>query len=249
MRISSKKGEMELFYTLQGEGRSSGTTAIFLRLAMCNLHCFWCDTPYTWRWNTLSNLERFPHRRKKTYDLYKETVEMEVKDVVDKIEYMGKRYGCKRLVITGGEPMLQQTSVQELIGMLTEHWFTIEVETNGTVLVKEPMVGVQFNCSPKLSTSGNAENIRYKKEVLVDLEQRGADFKFVITCEEDLTEVDKIVEEVGIPKKRVFLMPEGTARSMILRSEKKVAEYCKEKGYRLSTRLHVLIFGGAKRGV
>ena len=43
-------GSPEIFHTLQGEGASLGFPAVFLRLSLCNLHCHWCDTPYTWNW-------------------------------------------------------------------------------------------------------------------------------------------------------------------------------------------------------
>ena len=43
-------GEPEIFHSLQGEGHSIGTPTVFLRLALCNLTCVWCDTKYTWDW-------------------------------------------------------------------------------------------------------------------------------------------------------------------------------------------------------
>jgi len=47
-------GKPEIFYTLQGEGASTGIPAIFIRLSQCNLQCTWCDTPYTWNWEGTS---------------------------------------------------------------------------------------------------------------------------------------------------------------------------------------------------
>ena len=40
----------EIFESIQGEGPTAGEPCVFLRLAMCNLHCRWCDTKYTWDW-------------------------------------------------------------------------------------------------------------------------------------------------------------------------------------------------------
>ena len=40
----------EIFYSIQGEGVSIGRPSVFLRTALCNLKCKWCDTPYTWDW-------------------------------------------------------------------------------------------------------------------------------------------------------------------------------------------------------
>ena len=43
-------GEPEIFHTVQGEGRNTGLPSVFIRSSLCNLHCWWCDTDYTWNW-------------------------------------------------------------------------------------------------------------------------------------------------------------------------------------------------------
>ena len=43
-------GSPEIFHTLQGEGASLGKPSVFIRSSLCNLHCQWCDTDYTWNW-------------------------------------------------------------------------------------------------------------------------------------------------------------------------------------------------------
>ena len=85
----------EIFKSIQGEGPNFGKPAIFLRTAQCNLKCTWCDTKYTWDW--------------KNYDFSKEVKEMtidEVKDAITELE-------IKHLVITGGEPLLQQDDLAD----------------------------------------------------------------------------------------------------------------------------------------
>ncbi len=44
-------GNPEIFYSIQGEGVNIGVPTVFLRLALCNLKCDWCDTKYTWDWD------------------------------------------------------------------------------------------------------------------------------------------------------------------------------------------------------
>ena len=51
LRLSRQSfGKPEIFHSLQGEGASIGAATVFLRLALCNLSCTWCDTKYTWGW-------------------------------------------------------------------------------------------------------------------------------------------------------------------------------------------------------
>jgi len=93
LRVSRQPGgQPEIFHSIQGEGPTNGTPAVFLRLAQCNLACSWCDTKYTWDWQHFS------------YD--KEVVSLDAREVEERILELG----CRHLVITGGEPLLQQGS-------------------------------------------------------------------------------------------------------------------------------------------
>lgn len=92
----------EIFYSLQGEGAYSGSAAIFIRLAGCNLHCVFCDTQ---------------HQSYKEYT--KEEIYQEIKD-----------YAARHIVFTGGEPSLQLNA--ETIDYFHKHGYFVQVETNGT---------------------------------------------------------------------------------------------------------------------
>lgn len=113
--------------------------SVFLRLATCNLACRWCDTKYTWDWTNFS------------YET--EVVELEPTTIQQKIQ----AYDCSHVVITGGEPMLQQEGLQPLVESLAAEGYTFEVETNGTIAPTPGMLRhiEQWNVSPKLRTSGN----------------------------------------------------------------------------------------------
>ena len=110
----------EIFESLQGEGASAGAPAIFLRLAGCNLKCSFCDTPYTW------DATRF--------DLGRESNSLSIAEIVDSLG----RFGSQRLVVTGGEPLLQQRALEELLRELPE-CFIVEIETNGTITPSAPL--------------------------------------------------------------------------------------------------------------
>ena len=239
-------GEPEIFDTIQGEGRYIGRPVVFARLSNCNLQCSWCDTPYTWAFNEKRASQ---HDEGKVYDKKKEQTKIEVGDAIDTIN----GYEIKRLVITGGEPLMQQPSIIELAQGLRDanedYW--VEVETNGTIAPKPELVEVvdQFNVSPKLENSGNLLNKRLKPEALKKFVETGkADFKFVVSRTEDIKEILSIVDESGMPSDRVFLMPEGRTEEEVETHQKILVDLAKEHNFNVTTRLHVLIWG-AKRGV
>ena len=92
-------GGPEIFASLQGEGPSAGMPVAFVRLSRCNLACTWCDTAYTWRFEG----DERPHRDGVEFERKANQVTLDVADVAARIEALGQ----KRLVITGGEPLMQ----------------------------------------------------------------------------------------------------------------------------------------------
>lgn len=219
--------------TLQGEGPGAGRPCVFLRLALCNLRCTWCDTPYSWDWSR--------------FDRSAEVHEMEPDDVVSELR---KHAGAlTALVISGGEPMLQQRRLLPVLSALDGWW--VEVETAGTrPLLAELAEHVdRFNVSPKLANSGNLLGARYRPAVLRQLVRTDrAVFKFVAQHEDDLPEVERIVEEVGIPATRVWIMPEGATAATLEKHTAALWDATVRRGWNLTTRLQILGWG-ALRGV
>lgn len=118
----------EIFYSIQGEGRYTGTPAIFIRLAGCNLRCDFCDT------------EHQPYQ-----DLTEEEIMRQIAD-----------FPTSHVVITGGEPMLQIT--QSLIHRLRNGAGKfVQVETNGTIPIKCYLPVDWITCSPKFDFCPHAE--------------------------------------------------------------------------------------------
>lgn len=240
----------EIFFTLQGEGVSVGLPAIFVRSALCNLHCQWCDTDHTW------NFEGTPWKHDKdadpSYRKHKKaevTIEVAPAKIADQVA----AYPCRRVVLTGGEPFLQQEAWLELIEGLRalDPAYIFEVETNGTRLpTPEFRAAVnQFNVSPKLANSGMDEKTRIIPAVL---EAFAADpkawFKFVATGEADVAEILALCERFKITPERVLLMPEGRTAAALDRHSEAVAAHCLRHGWRFCDRLHVRLWGD-KRGV
>ena len=111
-KVSKDVGEtlevVEVFHTLQGEGPFAGTPAVFVRLAHCNLRCYWCDTDFT------------THARTMTVD-----------EVVQHVLSFTPQGPCSLVVITGGEPLLQD--LEPLTSRLLSNGYRVQIETAGTV--------------------------------------------------------------------------------------------------------------------
>ena len=244
-------GEPEIFHTLQGEGRSIGLPSVFIRASLCNLHCRWCDTDYTWNWlGTPFRHDRDAEPGYAKYRREEQIVELPVAEVAVR----AARHGCPNFVFTGGEPLLHEADWVTLMADLQSRLgggCHFEIETNGTQLPGAAFLEAidQINVSPKLANSGVEEKLRLRPGVLRSLQETGkADFKFVVATEADLSEVDGLTTDLGTDPGRVFLMPRAASVAELDRAAGWVAAACLERGFRYSDRLHLRLFG-AKRGV
>jgi organic radical activating enzyme len=223
--------------TWQGEGPSLGRLAGFVRLGRCNLDCgrgqgaTWsCDTSYTWDWDR--------------HDPAVELREATPDEVVARLDAMG----VDLVVVTGGEPLLQQRQLGPLLSAIKERGWRVEVETNGTV-APGPGRGLvdQFNVSPKLANSGVERDRRYKPDVLRSFQATGAAiYKFVAAGPEDLHEVDAMVAECGLEP--VWVMPAGTDAATLGERTRALADAVLARRWNLTSRLHVVVWGD-RRGV
>jgi len=102
--VSQRYRVNEIFFSVQGEGVYTGRPAVFVRFAGCNLQCPFCDTKF---------------------DLFSEN---SGEDIIDRIRSVSA--GCRTVVLTGGEPLLQVGS--NLIDKLVILGYTVLIETNGT---------------------------------------------------------------------------------------------------------------------
>ena len=207
----------EIFYSIQGEGPNIGKPAVFLRLGGCNLKCKWCDTKYA------LNSENFKSILNKK--------------IIQEI----KKYPCKTVVITGGEPLLQQKGLKSLLDELKEYSF--ELETNGSLPLAINNKFEQINCSPKLTSSGN---LAYLLKLLPT--NKKVAYKFVIKQKSDIDEVKAFCRKYKIPKEKIWLMPEGSKKEIVLKRSIWLIGLCKKEGYNFSPRLHIILWGN-KRGV
>jgi len=259
------------FYTIQGEGISSGIPAYFVRLGICNLTCgmsraftnmlakeakledgeifegdlvkegkatWTCDSTSQWLWR--GEDKEFQY----LIDRWKE------EGVYDDINH-----GTVHIIWTGGEPTIK--GHQEAITNFNNYWNNVisygtnshefspfqEIETNGTVVIDEPLFNIldQINCSPKLSNSGMTEKQRIVPAAIERIKQhKNYQFKFVISTEDDVLELFRdFVEPFNIPLKNVVCMPGLDDASNFEERTRFVMEMAKKYRFRGLTRLHI----------
>jgi len=240
---SGAPGEPEIFLSLQGEGPSAGRPCVFVRLSRCNLACRWCDTAYTWRF--IGDIR--PHRDDMTFERGENQITLDVREVAMRVLALRP----SRLVLTGGEPLLQGAPLARLIAELKEALprLEVEIETNGTVPPPHALSQLvdQFNVSPKLAHSGNPENLALVPELLRDwAADQKAWFKFVVASDEDITEVAELQALYRIAPERLFVMPEGTDSETLRQRSKWLAGAALTHGWRFSDRLHIHLYGDTR---
>jgi 7-carboxy-7-deazaguanine synthase len=234
MRGEYKLAVNELFgVTIQGEGVNLGRQAVFLRMAGCNLHCSWCDTPYSWDF--------------RKYDRASEVFWLSHDQVYDRVIAYEDKMAAPFLVITGGEPMLQQDALLRLTKRLHKRGWYTSIETAGTIKPDTLELVKHWTISPKLENSGNDYHKRFNVEALDRLNLAPSrEFKYVVTRRDDLDEIKRQVELLDLSP--VYIMAEGTTAEDIISGTHDLADLAIEYGFNLTTRLQIIAWGN-KRGV
>jgi 7-carboxy-7-deazaguanine synthase len=230
--LTGKLPISETFASIQGEGIWTGIPSTFIRVSGCNLRCRWCDTPYA-SWH--------PEGTVRTID---DLVETAAANDLDHV------------VVTGGEPMLFD-GVEELVHRLSSRGHTITIETAGTVY--RDLACDLMSISPKLENSRpdaesgwleRHEAARLDFDVLRKLVGRySVQLKFVVDPEggQSFGEIESILAQLpAIEPQRVLLMPEGTDSETVNRRARLLVEPCLKRNWRLTTRLHIDLFGNTK---
>lgn len=232
-------GEPEIFASLQGEGPSLGRPSTFVRLSRCNLACVWCDTAYTWHFAG----DNRDHRDGLVFERPANQLLLTEQDVASRIAALTP----DRLVITGGEPLLQGSALARMVELLPA--MHIEIETNGTVGPHPALDGQvhQYNVSPKLAHSGNPADLALIPERLAawSADPR-AFFKFVVADAGDVAEVLALQTHYTIPGDRLFLMAEGRIPAELHDRNRWLAQTCLQHGLRFTDRLHIHLYGDTR---
>ena len=168
----------EIFYSLQGEGILTGLPNIFIRTTGCNLRCLYCDTKYA----------------------YFNGKDMTIDEIFKKI----KNYNCKYVCITGGEPLIQEETI-DLIRFLLDKNYIIILETNGSKKInklsnyKNLVISMDIKCpSSGMHDKNLIDNI--------DLLRKSDQLKFIIKTKNDYNYAKKIFNQKK-PNCNIFFQP------------------------------------------
>jgi 7-carboxy-7-deazaguanine synthase len=215
--------------TVHAQGPSAGRRCSVIQMGGCNLACTWCDSAFTWD--------------SARYDLARELAYWPVPEVA------AHALSCQPavVVISGGEPLLQQDS--ESWPMLLDALAGNEIglETNGTITPTEDTLRrvSWVTVSPKLAHSGDPAWARINGEALLrwgELAQDlDIDFCFVVRDVSDVGTIATLVTIHGLPPSRVWVTPEGTSAITVLNRLRDVSEAALSAGFNLSARLNTLV--------
>ena len=163
----------EIFPSISGEGTRQGAPAVFVRFAGCNLRCAWCDTEYSFESGTT----------------------MDAAAVLAEVA----RHGIPFVVITGGEPLLQENELIPLLKDLNAAGYDIEIETNGTLPADAVQAYATICMDMKCPSSGESSD----PALLAPL--RACDMvKFVVADRDDCLYAEELLASSPTAARAVF---------------------------------------------
>jgi organic radical activating enzyme len=256
------------FYSVQGEGISSGIPSYFVRLGICNLTCG-MSRKFA---NQLEKEKKLEDGEIFVGDLHAEGKatwtcdstsqwlwrgeDKEFQYLIDRWKEQGIyddiKNGNIHIIWTGGEPTIKGHQIA--ITNFFKYWSNQEnfndeynvfneIETNGTVVIDNDLFDIidQINCSPKLANSGMTKKQRFNEDALKRIMQhRNYQFKFVISNEEDVQEIfSEFVLPLSIPLKNVVCMPGLDDVKDFEERTQFCLEMAKKYKFRGLTRLHI----------
>ncbi|MCK5574053.1 MAG: radical SAM protein [Bacteroidetes bacterium] len=207
----------EIFHSIQGESTRSGIPCVFVRLAFCNLRCSYCDTAYA----------------------FHEGTKMSVEEVLRRVRV----YPSRLVLVTGGEPLLQE-GVYPLLKLLCDEGYEALLETGGSLDIRPVDPRVRRNVDFKCPGSGmesknlwsNVDDLRATDEV-----------KFVVNDRHDFDWAVAKIREHGLENRCSVLLSPVFGELEPAR----LADWILQGGLsvRLQLQLHKLIWEPSARGV
>lgn len=212
---------VEIFNSIEGEGVRAGYPCTFVRLYGCNLRCSYCDSRYACEED--------------------EYTVMSVEEILHAVD----KYGCRRVTVTGGEPLWHQ-GIHTLLEKLGYSGYDVNVETNGSMTLTHTLLeipNVMYTIDYKSLSSGMNQSM--EKVSFYRLRRQDV-LKCVVGSVEDLDDCLAFIEEVN-PKCQIFISPVfGKIEPAA------IVEYLQKHklhNWRVQLQLHKFIWNPEKRGV
>jgi 7-carboxy-7-deazaguanine synthase len=214
---------VEIFYSIQGEGRLAGVPSVFIRIAGCQNRCTWCDTKYAWDASAGENLSIEEILRRVGNLLPIQTASPDF------------------IVVTGGEPMANP-HLPLLLAKLAQEGRHITVETSGIAFIPDLPVNL-VSISPKLSNTGRAAKSHSAVILRKLIGHYDYQLKFVIDTEDDINKVKAVLDSLkNVDYRKVMLMPQAQTRDEMLAKSQRVVQLCTQYGFTFCCRLQVMLW-------
>ena len=165
----------EIYHSIQGESTNAGLMCVFIRFTGCNLRCTYCDSEYA----------------------FYEGKERSVEDIVEEV----RKYNCKLVELTGGEPLMQDEIIT-LMQKLCDEDFDVMLETAGNMPIKDVDERVKIIMDLKCPSSGMMDKNLYEN---IDHLKKDDEVKFVIGNREDYDWMKEIINKYDLQNKCALL--------------------------------------------
>ncbi len=209
----------EIFYSIQGEGIEIGFPTVFVRLFACDLRCTWCDSMHAVEGRDFKEMSVF-----------------KVRNIIE-------TFKCKRICITGGEPLLQGKELEELAIELVKDEYKIILETSGHK--NPPPIFWTDSCIISMDCKCPSSRMEDRMDFRLFEKLRPKDqLKFIIKDEADYEYAKSILKAHEIEASIIFQPVHGTNLKWL--TEKVIEDRLEE--IRILPQLHKIIWG-EKRGV
>lgn len=219
---------IEIFGSIDGEGKRTGQLATFIRLAGCNLRCTYCDTKYS-------------------FDV-KNARDMSTDEIVTEC----KKIGYHNVTLTGGEPLLNEGTVEFLIYALCNNGFQVNIETNGSIdlrnlTTERVLQGLDFFFTVDYKTKFSGMN-KYMNAYSFECLDSDKDIvKCVVANREDMDDALSYLDDFKCKSFNIWFSPVyGEIEP------REIVEYVKEHNRQditVQVQLHKIIWDPNERGV
>lgn len=195
----------------------TGMPSVFIRIAGCNLHCSWCDTPHALTTDRAQN--------------------MSCEEICETITSLPQQH----IVITGGEPTLYPDELSELCSLLHAAGKCITLETNATIFV--PCTIHTASLSPKLPGT-HTTSITWNVDVIAQYIEHAphTQIKIVVASDADVRTAVLLAQDIDLPAENVFLMPQSHSYYDVVDAAEWLIPLCATHGFRFGARVHTLMW-------